>query len=54
MGKTADLVEKNEVVTIGGFIGKTVDNNLPHTNEEVRTELQQIWEYYFIKNMKQA
>jgi aspartate kinase len=26
IGKTADLVEKNEVVTIGGFIGKTVDN----------------------------
>jgi aspartate kinase len=26
MDKTAELVEKNEVVTIGGFIGKTVDN----------------------------
>ena len=26
MEKTADLVENNEVVTIGGFIGKTVDN----------------------------
>jgi aspartate kinase len=26
MGKTEDLVENNEVVTIGGFIGKTVDN----------------------------
>ncbi|MBA4436501.1 MAG: aspartate kinase [Nitrosopumilus sp.] len=26
MGKTAELVEQNEVVTIGGFIGKTVDN----------------------------
>ena len=26
MGKMADLVERNEVVTIGGFIGKTVDN----------------------------
>ncbi len=26
MGKIAELVEKNEVVTIGGFIGKTVDN----------------------------
>jgi len=26
MGKTAELVEENEVVTIGGFIGKTVDN----------------------------
>jgi len=26
MDKTADLVEKNEVVTIGGFIGKTVEN----------------------------
>jgi len=26
MGKTAELVEKNEVVTIGGFIGKTVDD----------------------------
>ncbi|MFQ5782664.1 MAG: aspartate kinase [Nitrosopumilus sp.] len=26
MGKIAKLVEKNEVVTIGGFIGKTVDN----------------------------
>ena len=26
MGKTAELVEKNQVVTIGGFIGKTVDN----------------------------
>ncbi|QMU54255.1 MAG: aspartate kinase [Nitrosopumilus sp.] len=26
MGTTADLVEKNEVVAIGGFIGKTVDN----------------------------
>ena len=25
MGKTAELVEENEVVTIGGFIGKTVD-----------------------------
>ncbi len=25
MEKTADLVEKNEVVTVGGFIGKTVD-----------------------------
>jgi len=26
MGKTAELVEENEVVTIGGFIGKTVDD----------------------------
>ena len=26
MGGMADLVEKNEVVTIGGFIGKTIDN----------------------------
>lgn len=26
MGKTSELVEENEVVTIGGFIGKTVDN----------------------------
>ena len=26
MEKTAQLVEENEVVTIGGFIGKTVDN----------------------------
>lgn len=26
MDKTAGLVEQNEVVTIGGFIGKTVDN----------------------------
>jgi len=26
MNKTAELVEKNEVVTIGGFIGKTVDD----------------------------
>ena len=26
MDKTAELVEQNEVVTIGGFIGKTVDN----------------------------
>jgi len=26
MGKTAELLEENEVVTIGGFIGKTVDN----------------------------
>ena len=26
MGKTAGLVEENEVVAIGGFIGKTVDN----------------------------
>lgn len=26
MGKIAELVEENEVVTIGGFIGKTVDN----------------------------
>lgn len=26
MGKTAELVEENEVVAIGGFIGKTVDN----------------------------
>ena len=26
MGKTVDLVENNEVVTIGGFIGKTIDN----------------------------
>jgi len=26
MDKTEELVEKNEVVTIGGFIGKTVDN----------------------------
>ena len=26
MSKTIDLVENNEVVTIGGFIGKTVDN----------------------------
>ena len=26
MNKTVDLVENNEVVTIGGFIGKTVDN----------------------------
>jgi aspartate kinase len=26
MGKTAELVEENEVVTIGGFIGKTIDN----------------------------
>ena len=26
MGKTAKLVEENEVVAIGGFIGKTVDN----------------------------
>jgi len=26
MDKTVELVEKNEVVTIGGFIGKTVDN----------------------------
>jgi len=26
MDKTAELVEKNEVVTIGGFIGKTVDD----------------------------
>ncbi len=25
MGKTVELVEENEVVTIGGFIGKTVD-----------------------------
>ncbi len=25
MGKTEELLEKNEVVTIGGFIGKTVD-----------------------------
>jgi len=25
MGKTAELVENNEVVTVGGFIGKTVD-----------------------------
>ena len=28
MGKIVELVEKNEVVTIGGFIGKTVDNIL--------------------------
>ncbi|WP_428324904.1 aspartate kinase [Nitrosopumilus sp.] len=26
LGKTSELVEQNEVVTIGGFIGKTVDN----------------------------
>ena len=26
MGKISELVEENEVVTIGGFIGKTVDN----------------------------
>jgi len=26
MGKTAELVEENEVVAIGGFIGKTVDS----------------------------
>ena len=26
MDKTVDLVENNEVVTIGGFIGKTEDN----------------------------
>ena len=26
IGKTEELVEKNEVVTIGGFIGKTVDS----------------------------
>ena len=26
MNKTAELVEENEVVTIGGFIGKTIDN----------------------------
>jgi len=26
MGKTAELLEENDVVTIGGFIGKTVDN----------------------------
>ena len=26
MDKTAELVEENDVVTIGGFIGKTVDN----------------------------
>ncbi len=26
MGKTAELVEENEVVAIGGFIGKTVDD----------------------------
>ena len=26
MNKTLDMVENNEVVTIGGFIGKTVDN----------------------------
>jgi len=26
VGKTAELVEKNEVVTIGGFIGKTIEN----------------------------
>ena len=26
MDKTAELVDENEVVTIGGFIGKTVDN----------------------------
>ena len=26
MGKISELVEKNEVVTIGGFIGKTIDN----------------------------
>jgi len=26
MSKTVDLIENNEVVTIGGFIGKTVDN----------------------------
>ena len=26
MDRTAELVEQNEVVTIGGFIGKTVDN----------------------------
>ena len=26
MDKTAELVEQNDVVTIGGFIGKTVDN----------------------------
>ncbi len=26
MDKTVDLVENNEVVTIGGFIGKTIDN----------------------------
>jgi len=26
MGETEELVEKNEVITIGGFIGKTVDN----------------------------
>ena len=25
MNKTVDLVENNEVVTIGGFIGKTAD-----------------------------
>ncbi len=28
MGKIVELVEKNEVVTIGGFIGKTIDNIL--------------------------
>lgn len=28
MGKIVEMVEKNEVVTIGGFIGKTVDNIL--------------------------
>ena len=26
LGKTEELVEKNEVIAIGGFIGKTVDN----------------------------
>ena len=26
VGRTAELVEQNEVVTIGGFIGKTIDN----------------------------
>jgi len=32
IGKISEMVEKNEVVTIGGFIGKTV-NNIPTTYE---------------------
>ena len=46
------LVEENEVVTIGGFIGKTMDESLLHMKEEDQIEQQLILEYYSTKNMR--
>ena len=49
-----ELIERNEVVSMGGFIGKTIDGlEEQHMNEVVRIEQLQISRYCYMGVMMQ-